>query len=507
MKSSFQITILCSLFFFSANMVQAQIDSRAYGYYEDALRFSQTTPYGSARFMALGGSGMALGGEIGAISANPAGLGVFNRSQFVFTPGIHFNQAAANYLGNTVDSEMTKFNVAGAGAIFNFKSENTATSKWRGGSLGITYNRTNDFNQNIQYSGYNDQNSIIDAMIEQSNGLATNQLSGISLAGYDHYLVNPLPDSDNVYDSFVLGFPDQREIIERRGGINQINISFGGNYNDHVYFGAGVGILSANYSQSRVFTENFVDEPLEQFTMDEWLKVKGTGVNVSLGLIFRPVSFLRFGASYTSPTWYKFTEESDIYYQSNYDNYDVANWVDGDGNRLIQEDTVLNILNSNTDLFVSEYNLRTPAKLNIGASLVLGKLAFFSADVELVDHGNAHVSSSDFISEGDNNTIKDLYKPVMNIKVGGELRISALRLRAGLALYGDPYNFTDEIDRSKLIASAGIGVNFGKVFFDVGLSRTVYNENILVYALGNSSPVASVENTINNAQFSLGFNF
>jgi len=230
-------------------------------------------------------------------------------------------------------------------------------------------------------------------------------------------------------------------------------------------------------------------------------------VNVSLGLIFRPVSFLRFGASFTSPTWYKFTEESDIYYQSNYDNYDVANWVDDDGNRLIQEDTVLNTLNSNTDLFVSEYNLRTPSKLNIGASLVLGKLAFFSADVELVDHGNAHVSSSDFISEGDNNTIKNIYKPVMNIKAGGELRISALRLRAGLALYGDPYNFTDEVDRSKLIASAGMGVNFGKVFFDVGYSRTVYNENILVYSLGGSGPVAAVENTINNAQFSLGFNF
>lgn len=507
MKRDFQFIIFCSLAFFFANLAKAQIDSRAYGYYEDALRFSQTTPYGSARFMALGGSGMALGGEIGAISANPAGLGVFNRSQIVFTPGIHFNQATSSYLGNTVDSEITKFNVAGAGLIFNFKNDDLETSKWRGGSLGITYNRTNDFNQNIQYSGYNDQNSIIDAMIEQSNGLGVNQLSGIGLAGYDHYLVNPLPGSDNVYDSFVLGFPDQREIIQRRGGIDQINLSFGGNYNDHVYFGGGVGIVSTNYSQSRVFTENFVDEPLEQFTMDEWLKVKGTGVNVSLGLIFRPVSFIRFGASFTSPTWYKFTEESDIYYQSNYDNYDVANWVDDNGNRLIQEDTVLNTLNSNTDLFVSEYNLRTPAKLNIGASLVLGKLAFFSADVELVDHGNAHVSSSDFISEGDNNTIKNLYKPVMNIKVGGELRISALRLRAGLALFGDPYNFTDEIDRSKLIASAGIGVNFGKAFFDVGLSRTVYNENILAYSLGDASPIAAVENVINNAQFSLGFNF
>lgn len=507
MKRNFQLTILCSMALFFGNVVHAQIDSRAYGYYEDALRFSQTTPYGSARFMALGGSGMALGGEIGAISANPAGLGVFNRSQFVFTPGIHFNQAATDYLGNTVDSEMTKFNVAGAGLILNFKNDDLETTKWRGGSIGITYNRTNDFNQNIQYSGFNDQNSIIDAMIQQNNGLDPNQLNGIGLAGYDHYLVNPLPGTDNIYDSFVLGFPDQREIIERRGGINQVNISFGGNYNDHVYFGGGVGILNSNYSQSRVLTENFIGEPLEQFTMDEYLRVKGTGVNVSLGLIFRPVSFLRFGASFTSPTWYNFTEESDIYYQSDYNNYDVANWVDAEGNRLIQEDTVLNTLNSNTDLFVSDYNLRTPAKLNIGASLVLGKLAFFSADVELLDHGNAHVSSSDFISEGDNNTIKNLYKPVMNIKAGGELRISALRLRAGLALFGDPYNFTDEVDRSKWIASAGIGVNFGKAFFDVGYSRTVYDENILVYQLDNVSPVAAVTNVINNAQFSLGFNF
>jgi len=507
MRKQIQLIFLSIVLSSLVGRLEAQIDPRAYGYYEDALRFSQTTPYGSARFIGLGGAGMALGGEIGSISANPAGLGVFNRSQFVITPGIYFNQTSNSYLGNTVDAEMTKLNIASAGIILNFKKGDLVPGKWRGGSLGITYNRTNDFNQNIQYSGYNDQNSIIDAMIQQNNGLDVGQLSGIGLAGYDQYLVNPLPGSNNIYDSFVLGFPDQREIIQRKGGANLVNIAYGGNYNDKIYFGGAVGIVSTNYSQSRVFTENFVNEPLKQFTMDEWLSVSGTGMNVSFGVILRPVNFIRFGVSYTSPTWFNFSEESDVYYESIYDNYDVADWVDDDGNRLILEDTILNTLNSNTALFVSNYDLRTPSKLNFGASIVLGKLAFFSADVELVDHGNAYVSSNDFISEGDNVTIKNIYKPVMNIKLGGELRISVLRLRAGLALYGDPYNFTDEVDRSRLITSAGAGLNFGQFFFDVGYSRTVFNENILVYALGDQSPIASVENTMNNAQFSFGFNF
>ena len=507
MRTNIQLIFFILLISSIGGSLEAQIDSRAYGYYEDALRYSESNTFGSARFMSLGSAGTALGGEMGAIAINPAGLGFFNRNQFVITPGLHLNKSVSTYFGNAVDNERLGLNLANAGFVINFNKGDLVPGKWRGGSFGFTYNRTNNFNQNIQYSGFNNQNSIIDAMLEQSNGLDIDQLSGLGLVGYDHYLINPLSGTNNIYDSFVLGFPDQRETIKRRGGIDQVNISYGTNYDDKIYLGAGLGIISTNYSLSRIFSENFTGEPLEQFSTDEWLKVSGTGANLTLGVILRPFNFIRFGASYTSPTWFDFNEEGDAYYESNYNNYDVANWTDDDGNRLILEDTILNTLNSSTELFVSNYTLRTPGKLNTGISVILGKSGFFSADVELVDHSSAHVSSNDFISEGDNNTINDLYKPVVNIKLGGEIRINILRLRAGLAIFGDPYNFTDQIDRSKVVGSVGAGLNFGKYFFDVGYSRTSFDESVLAYSMANGGPAASIANTQHKTQFSFGLNF
>ena len=42
--------------------------------YSDALQFSRTDISGSARFVAMGGSFGALGGEISGISVNPGGI-------------------------------------------------------------------------------------------------------------------------------------------------------------------------------------------------------------------------------------------------------------------------------------------------------------------------------------------------------------------------------------------------------------------------------------------------
>ena len=57
-----------------------------FGYYEDALRFSQFRSTGSARIIGLGGAQMSLGGDISNIHTNPArepafckGISRFNR--------------------------------------------------------------------------------------------------------------------------------------------------------------------------------------------------------------------------------------------------------------------------------------------------------------------------------------------------------------------------------------------------------------------------------------------
>ena len=54
----------------------------------DALLFSENEYEGTARTMAMGNAFTALGGDLGAISINPAGSAVAKYSQFTLTPAL-----------------------------------------------------------------------------------------------------------------------------------------------------------------------------------------------------------------------------------------------------------------------------------------------------------------------------------------------------------------------------------------------------------------------------------
>lgn len=505
MKGLIKLTLI------SLGLVCASLSIQAQGpgYFVDALRNSRTNNFGTARTAGLAGSGMALGGDIGTIGLNPAGLGLFNRSQFVFTPAISIFKSDTRFLDNNTPTEETNFDVGNLGLVINFGNGRLNSSGWSSGSLGVTFNRINDFRQNILFRGFNENNSIIDAMLQQANGLFPEQLSGLAQVGFDHYLINPIPGAEDVYDSFILGFPEQVDQITRRGFTDEVKVSYGTNYKDKLYLGASIGFTSTSYTNSRIFTETFENQPISSFTLDERLDVNGTGVNLSLGAIFRPIDMIRIGASYTSPTWYNFSEESDVFYSSRYNNYDVANWLDDNGQRLILEDTVLNDLDTNTPLFISDYNLRTPAKLSVGGAFLFGKYGFITADVEFLDYSNSHISSSDFLAADENDVIDNLFQSTTNIKLGGEARYNVFRIRAGYSRLGDPIvDDFDQLDRSRTILSGGIGLNFGKYFFDLSYSTTSYKEANSSYTLDNfAMPVAITENNLNTTRFTLGLNF
>ena len=55
----------------------------------DALLFSENEYEGTARTMAMGNAFTALGGDLGAISINPAVLGLFRKPTYTFTPSIN----------------------------------------------------------------------------------------------------------------------------------------------------------------------------------------------------------------------------------------------------------------------------------------------------------------------------------------------------------------------------------------------------------------------------------
>ena len=87
-------------------------------YSGDALRFSQT-PYGStARFKAVGAQ-TGVGGDLSSVGSNPAGLGLFTRSEFSLTPEFNSFTSDAQYLGKRSLGKKDQMSLAHAAVVWN----------------------------------------------------------------------------------------------------------------------------------------------------------------------------------------------------------------------------------------------------------------------------------------------------------------------------------------------------------------------------------------------------
>ena len=86
----------------------------------------------------------SLGGEITATFVNPAGLGMYKTSEFVFSPGLGLVNSNGNFRG-TGNSAVPKtaFNLGTSGFVFGGKSQN---SKWTSTAVSFAVNRTASFN-------------------------------------------------------------------------------------------------------------------------------------------------------------------------------------------------------------------------------------------------------------------------------------------------------------------------------------------------------------------------
>ncbi|MDP1744161.1 MAG: hypothetical protein Q8L90_01210, partial [Bacteroidota bacterium] len=88
----------------------------------DAIRYSQLTFGGTARFSSMAGSMGALGGDISTLSFNPAGIAIFRKTEFSISPSIFSQRTSSTY--NTTNSTDRKlnFNFGNIGFVttFNF---------------------------------------------------------------------------------------------------------------------------------------------------------------------------------------------------------------------------------------------------------------------------------------------------------------------------------------------------------------------------------------------------
>ena len=122
--------------------------------FEDVLRYSSFFHEGSARFNSMGGAFGALGGDLSAISINPASSSVFIDSEVGVTLN-YKNLKISNRLNNYNSLSKNDFySYGGAGAVLVYEN--------RKSKFSVAYNNhiLGDFNSSFFLSGNN--NSRID---------------------------------------------------------------------------------------------------------------------------------------------------------------------------------------------------------------------------------------------------------------------------------------------------------------------------------------------------------
>jgi hypothetical protein len=478
-------------------------------YSQDAVRFSTFQTGSTSRIKAIGNAGTAIGGDMSSISGNPAGLGFFTHSEISITPEYDASKVNSSFFGQAGNASKNSGNLNNAAVVIyqrlNTPKGRDKTKGWLSFNYGAAYSRTNNFYENIAYGGKNPTSSISDYYA----GVAKNQVSqfgsvdpnGLDGWAYSQNLIDNFGDATkpDSYASTVKTGVDQAGSTLRTGGQSEFDLSFGANYSNKLYIGLGVAFTNLRYNSSSIFNESGTADIRQNggttgtptdfnstYAQDQ--VTRGTGANIKLGVIYKPVEALRLGFTFTSPTWYSIDDS--------YSEGLATGYAGG------------NTISNNSEPYQLSYNLRTPLKLAGGAAVFIGKYGFISGDVEYIDYASTHLSSNDsYSADFDNGNIKDLYKSTVNVHVGAEARVTSMfYLRGGYSLQGSPMKDKDLSSNIKTV-TGGIGLRFGQYYVDATYAHLSGSNTIFPYEVGDNSPAANLKKTNDQAFLTLGYRF
>lgn len=491
-------------------------------YASDIFRYSEINQTGSARFQGIGGNHASLGADPSSISGNPAGLGFYTRSELTLSPSLMHNTTKSNYLGQVTQDGKTNFNIAQASLVMT--SEPSYQRKWKRTSFGISYSRQQSFQSKFNYAGLNNRSAYLDKVVEDANAL------GWTPARYDqeynsngnnyYYLdeayfglqtIFPVEGSDGT--KYTRDNPEsatyQDGVFDQKGSHSQWTFSYGGNYNDKLFVGGSIGLTGIKYSYTHSLIDSYQkDGPFRSSELYEDFSVRGNGVNATFGMIYKPNPAIQFGGNLTTPTFTRISKE--VFNQNVYADYVPGTITNEQGQDVGPSETNVSLVPNEF-----QYNMISPFRASGGVTYFFGRKGFVTGTLDYVGYGGMRGSTnylstngnSDF-KENTKTDIKALYKNTVNAKLGAEYRINnILNARVGVSYIADPYKEQfSNLDRSKIIYSAGLGVRNDRFFADATASLGTYKSNYTPYTLNNEANYSSVriDNKMLNVMFTVG---
>lgn len=520
----------------------------------DAYMVTPTQLRGSARFIGMGGAFTSLGGDLTCMTQNPAGLGIYRKSDI----GLTFDISMRSYNSTTPtdkydDSETrVKFDNFGYVGAVRLDNETMPFFQW-----GVGYNRIGVFDRMM--SGYNKptETSLTNYIAGYTNGVPSGDLLDEKGASYDPYanpdndwlgvlaynafMINNGTGADDNYDGlFQNGTTgDALYHVRERGYTDEYNIDFAGNISDMFFWGIGVGIVDMDYTRSTYYSESMENALVYDqsndglgagnagFALTNYKNVSGTGANLKVGVIVRPIEMLRIGLAVHTPTWMHLTHYG--YGEVDYNYTPYGNLTDRPTNSGY----------CSTPDFDYTSRLNTPWRFMAGASVMLGDRGVLSLDYERVAYNDMHMKQENFNSYlgGDyvNNTyanedIKSYFKAANILRVGAEVRLNNhFAARAGfnyqstnvkneasdgaLQIYTSGTDPSYRFDNDTYNICLGLGYRYKAWYVDLAYQHTRQTGTMHAYTpypingVMCNTPQASVTDKYNNIVISTGIRF
>ncbi len=488
---------------------------------------------GTARYVGMGGALEALGADISTISTNPAGIALMRKSSIGLSAGVVSQEGTDGFA--TGDKTNISFDQAGFVWSGYSASHHWERDSWLNFSFNFHKSRNFDFilsaADNLNQAS---QNKLTYA--KAKNGLLyEGDVLGTPNFNKSYQTCNQLDDiyaRNSLYDtSEGVWYYDnaQNYTFDRAhtGYIGEYDINISGAVNDQVFLGLTMGISDVHYNHYSEYKEYI---PRLNGGFNLWVEddrsITGTGFNVKLGAIVRPIkeSGFRIGAYVHTPTWYTLTTRNS------------TNVSDGS----------LTVHGGES----YEFKLYTPWRFGLSLGHNIGTMLALGATIDYADYGamdTRYVTDRWYDGYGTYSTrsqsdnqmnkhTKQTLKGVATVKVGAELKPAPeLAIRLGYNYVSPAYKkdgfkdgtiasegsyYSSATDYTNWEATnritCGLGYTLGKVNLSMAYQYSMTNGNFSPFMnyIDNETVTddnicneVSVKNKRHQVLFSLNYTF
>ncbi|MCX7954264.1 MAG: hypothetical protein N3A01_03630 [Bacteroidales bacterium] len=439
---------------------------------EDALRYSQHYYFGTSRGISTGNGLSSILADQSSIVINPASIGKYFGHEITYSPFMSINTTDALYNNATANDMKFRFQTGNLGCVLTHK--NSEDTKWRNVVFGFSYNRINDFSTYVNVEGFNETSSMVDYFVLMANGKKPEQLNKfVEGLAYEAYLIDV--DSNLLYHSALLGKGViQQKSINYRGGMGEYSFSIGTNYANTLWLGMSFGIQSVRYKEYSEYEEKDPKDAdkipcFENFVYTKDLKTVGSGFNFKFGMIYAPISIIRIGVAFHTPTFFNLSN-----------NYQFSM-------KTLFSDT-MSYRSKNIKSLRGEYNFEvtTPFKTIGSFGLVIPKnekpFINIGIDAEIVNYKMARLRAIDYFFKDENENIRNFYRQTANFRGGIEVIFDEIIFRGGYGIYLSPYNSAQPNKNANTnIYSGGIGIKGKSSYFDIAFFYSLCNKKYYLY--------------------------